>query len=108
MYLPTRSFSAAGVGFPVSHCSVGSLTFSWSMVPAEAIAGTPNTAAAAAPMKAFLDISAFKAAEVGVVEAGAKAAADPMVARTVTIESFIFVSGVEKRDSFMRRDKKLK
>ena len=106
VYLPTRALEAASLGFPVSHTSVGSLTFSWSMVPAEAMAGTARTAAAAAPMKANLDMgSAFKEVVRGAVEAGAKAAADPMVARMVTIESFILVSGVHS-EGFIKEVRK--
>jgi hypothetical protein len=62
------------------------------MVPAFAIAGA-KTAAAAAPRKAFLEWdSAFKTEVLGVLVEGAKAAADPIVARIVKVESFIFIS----------------
>jgi len=65
-----------------------------------AAAGTPNTAAAAAPRNAFLEdccccccCSAFNETVVvrGVDdEVGANADADPSIARVATTESFIF------------------
>jgi hypothetical protein len=62
------------------------------MVPAIAIAGTPNTAAAAAPRNAFLDDSAFNDTEErGVEVTGEKAAAEPTDTRVTRAESFILV-----------------
>jgi hypothetical protein len=70
------------------------------MVPAFATAGTKSAAAADA-RKACLDCaSAFKAVVRGALLAGANAAADPMVAKIVTVESFIlniWMEGEENR-----------
>ena len=93
-----RAFSAAALGLPVSQTSVGSLTFSWSMVPADAMVGTVKSAAAAVERKAVREMelelgSAWRAVVVLVVGAGANAAADPRVARMVMLESFILCSG---------------
>ena len=97
-----RAFSAAALGLPVSQTSVGSLTFSWSMVPADAMVGTVKSAAAAVERKAVREMelelgSAWRAVLVAVlvlvVGAGANAAADPRVARMVMLESFILCSG---------------
>jgi hypothetical protein len=52
------------VGDPVSHCSVGSSTFSWSIARAGCTATTPKREAAAAETKAVRDISAFNAVVV--------------------------------------------
>ena len=99
-----RAFSAAALGLPVSQTSVGSLTFSWSMVPADAMVGTVKSAAAAVERKAVREMelelgSAWRAVVVAVLvlvvgtAAGVNAAADPRVARMVMLESFILCSG---------------
>jgi hypothetical protein len=67
-----RSSLADAVGDPVSHCSVGSSMFSWSMAKAgcccEATVATPKTDAAAAETKAMRDISAFRAVAAPALE----------------------------------------
>ena len=93
-----RAFSAAGVGFPVSHCSVGSFTFSWSMAMAGPATAAPKTTAAAVERKALRDCSADSACKavdtLGLETDGAKAAETAMMERTVRIESFMFPSEV--------------
>ena len=84
-----RAFSAAAVGLPVSHCSVGSVTSSCSI----AMAGidAPKTASAAADTKAFRDWgSACKAVDAfGVDAVGAKPEVTAMMERAAMTESFM-------------------
>ena len=90
VYREVRKSLTPACGEPVSHTSVGSVMSSWSIVPALAMTGTPRSAAAAAPMNAFLDVdSAFKAVVRGAEVAGTKAETEPRVISVSRIESFV-------------------
>lgn len=90
VYRAMRADSASAVGKPVSHCSVLSITNSWSMAKAGS-EEAPKTAAAAAPRKALREASACKTVLLDCEEQadGAKAEAVAKVERTAMMESFI-------------------
>lgn len=89
VYRDMRAVSAAAVGEPVSHCSVLSVTNSWSM--AKAGRAIPKTAAVAAPRKALRDDSAFKDVLDDCVEDadGANAEETARVDKMTAVESFM-------------------
>jgi hypothetical protein len=98
-YRSTREASASAVGAPVSHCSVGALTLSWSMALAiPGVTTAPKMAIPAADMKALRDCSGSALMTTDVfcmLATGAKAEATARVERMARTENFIMAMNSE-------------